>query len=113
MRQYVLRRLALAVPTLVLVSVIVFSIMRLMPGDVVIRMVEGHAYAPTVEALASEYKGRLKVGKMNVDDHQQVPQKYGIRSIPTLLVFKGGQVVGQVVGAVPRSKLEDEVKKHL
>ena len=51
MRQYVLRRLALAVPTLILVSVIVFSIMRMMPGDVVIRMVEGHAYAPTVDAL--------------------------------------------------------------
>ncbi len=51
MKQYVIRRLALAVPTLVLVSVIVFSIMRLMPGDVVIRMVEGHAYAPTIEAL--------------------------------------------------------------
>jgi peptide/nickel transport system permease protein len=54
MRPYVLRRLALAVPTLVLVSVIVFSIMRLMPGDVVIRMVEGHAYAPTVDALRRE-----------------------------------------------------------
>src|SRR2546428_4714720 len=54
MRQYVLRRLALAVPTLVLVSVIVFAIMRLMPGDVVIRMVGGHAYAPTVEALRRE-----------------------------------------------------------
>jgi peptide/nickel transport system permease protein len=54
MKQYVLRRLALAVPTLVLVSVIVFSIMRLMPGDVVIRMVEGHAYAPTVAALRTE-----------------------------------------------------------
>jgi peptide/nickel transport system permease protein len=54
MRQYVLRRLALAIPTLILVSVIVFSIMRLMPGDVVIRMVEGHAYAPTVEALRKE-----------------------------------------------------------
>ena len=54
MKRYVLHRLALAVPTLVLVSVIVFSIMRLMPGDVVIRMVEGHAYAPTVAALRSE-----------------------------------------------------------
>jgi peptide/nickel transport system permease protein len=54
MKQYVLRRLALAVPTLVLVSVIVFSIMRLMPGDVVIRMVEGHAYAPTIDALRRE-----------------------------------------------------------
>ena len=54
MRSYVVRRLALAVPTLILVSVIVFSIMRLMPGDVVIRMVEGHAYAPTVDALRKE-----------------------------------------------------------
>lgn len=69
--------------------------------------------APTVEALASDYQGQLKVGKMNIDDHQITPQKYGIRSIPTLLVFKGGEVVGQIVGAVPRSKLEDEIKKHL
>ncbi|RMH36267.1 MAG: thioredoxin [Deltaproteobacteria bacterium] len=69
--------------------------------------------APTVDALADEYKGRLKVGKMNVDDHQQVPQKYGIRSIPTLLLFKGGQVVDQIVGAVPRQKLEEAIQKHL
>jgi peptide/nickel transport system permease protein len=54
MKPYILRRLALAVPTLVLVSVIVFSMMRLMPGDVVSRMVEGHAYAPTIEALRKE-----------------------------------------------------------
>jgi peptide/nickel transport system permease protein len=54
MRQYVVRRLVLAVPTLVLVSVIVFSVLRLMPGDVALRMVEGHAYAPTVEALRQE-----------------------------------------------------------
>src|SRR4030095_7204384 len=59
--------------------------------------------APTVDALADEYKGRLNVGKMDVDNHQIVPQQYGIRSIPTLLIFKGGKVVGQVVGAVPRS----------
>lgn len=69
--------------------------------------------APTVEALASDYAGKLKVGKMDIDNHQLTPQKYGVRSIPTLLIFKGGQVVGQVVGAVPRSKLEDEVKKHM
>ena len=69
--------------------------------------------APTVDALADEYKGRLKVGKMDVDNHQIVPQQYGIRSIPTLLIFKGGKVVGQVVGAVPRSKLESEIQKHL
>lgn len=69
--------------------------------------------APTVEALASEYKGRLKVAKMDIDRHQMVPQRFGIRSIPTLLIFKGGKVVGQVVGAVPRSKLEAEVQKHV
>jgi thioredoxin 1 len=65
-----------------------------------------------VEALAGAYQGQLKVGKMNIDHHQITPQRYGIRSIPTLLVFKGGQVVGQIVGAVPKSKIEDEVKKH-
>jgi peptide/nickel transport system permease protein len=54
MKPYILRRLALAVPTLALVSMIVFSMMRLMPGDVVSRMVEGHAYAPTIEALRKE-----------------------------------------------------------
>jgi thioredoxin len=69
--------------------------------------------APTVDALAEEYKGRLNVGKMDVDNHQIVPQQYGVRSIPTLLVFKGGKVVGQVVGAVPRAKLEAEIQKHL
>jgi thioredoxin 1 len=69
--------------------------------------------APTVEALAEQYKGKLKVAKMDVDHHQIVPQQYGIRSIPTLLIFKGGKVVGQVVGAVPRSKLEAEVTKHI
>src|SRR2546427_4110208 len=54
MRQYVLRRIALAVPTLILVSIIVFAMMRLMPGDVVTRMVEGHAYAPTMDALRKD-----------------------------------------------------------
>jgi len=69
--------------------------------------------APMVEALAETYKGKLKVGKMDVDHHQIVPQQYGIRSIPTLLIFKGGKVVGQVIGAVPRSKLEAEIQKHV
>ncbi len=69
--------------------------------------------APTVDALAEQYKGKLKVGKMDVDHHQLVPQQYGVRSIPTLLIFKGGKVVGQVVGAVPRSKLEAEIQKHI
>ncbi|MBA3391918.1 MAG: thioredoxin [Deltaproteobacteria bacterium] len=69
--------------------------------------------APTVAALAEEYQGRLKVAKMDVDHHQIVPQQYGIKSIPTLLIFKGGKVVGQLVGAMPRSKLEAEIQKHL
>src|SRR5437773_8931453 len=59
------------------------------------------AIGPMVEELATEYKGKLKVGKMNVDDHQNIPQQYGIRSIPTLLIFKGGRVVDTIVGAVP------------
>jgi len=69
------------------------------------------AIAPAVEDVAREYKGKLKVGKLDIDSHQQVPQKYGIRSIPTLLVFKGGRVVDTIVGAVPKSKLIDAVKK--
>lgn len=68
------------------------------------------AIAPAVEELAVRYKGKLKVCKMNVDEHQQVPQAFGIRSIPTLLIFKGGQVVGTVVGA-DKAKIEEAVKK--
>jgi thioredoxin 1 len=68
------------------------------------------AIAPAVEDIALRYKGKLKVGKMDVDTHQQVPQNFGIRSIPTLLIFKGGKVVGTVVGA-DKGKLEEAVKK--
>jgi thioredoxin 1 len=71
------------------------------------------AIAPHVDELASQYKGKVKVAKMDVDQHQQVPQQYGIRSIPTLLVFKGGRVVDTIVGAVSKSKLEDSLKKAL
>lgn len=71
------------------------------------------AIAPMVDAVATEYAGKLKVGKMDIDHHQVVPQQFRITSIPTLLIFKGGKVVGQVVGAVPRSKLEAELQKHL
>jgi thioredoxin 1 len=67
--------------------------------------------APTVDDLAHEYKGKLKVAKLDVDSHQGVPQKFGIRSIPTLLLFKGGRVVDTIVGAVPRSKLVESIKK--
>jgi thioredoxin 1 len=69
------------------------------------------AIAPTLEELATQYKGKLKIAKVDVDENQQVAQQYGIRSIPTLLVFKGGKVVEQLVGAAPKSKLEDSIKK--
>lgn len=71
------------------------------------------AIAPAVEDLATQYKGKLKVTKMNIDDNQDTPQQYGIRSIPTLLVFKNGKVVEQIVGAVPKAKLEAAVVKAL
>jgi thioredoxin 1 len=69
--------------------------------------------APTIDALADAYQGKLKVAKMDVDHHQIVPQQYGVRSIPTLLIFKGGRVVGQLVGAQSRAKMEAEIQKHL
>ena len=71
------------------------------------------AIAPAVEELARQYKGKVKIAKMDVDEHQQVPQQYGIRSIPTLLLFKGGRVVDTIIGAVPKAKLEDSIKKAL
>jgi thioredoxin 1 len=71
------------------------------------------AIAPAVEDLASQYKGKVKFTKLNIDDNQDTPQQYGIRSIPTLLVFKGGKVVSQIVGAVPKSKIEDAITKAL
>lgn len=69
------------------------------------------AIAPTLEELASSYKGKVKVAKVNVDENQATPQQYGVRSIPTLLLFKGGKVVEQIVGAVPKSKLESAIQK--
>jgi thioredoxin 1 len=69
------------------------------------------AIAPAVEELASQYKGKVKVAKINIDDNQDTPQQYGVRSIPTLLLFKGGKVVEQIVGAVAKARLEDALKK--
>lgn len=69
--------------------------------------------APVVEELANEYAGKLKVGKVDVDSHQQLAMQYGIRSIPTLLVFKNGTVVDQIIGAVPKKALVDKLSKHL
>jgi thioredoxin 1 len=69
--------------------------------------------APIVEELASEYNGTLKVGKVDVDANPNVSMQFGIRSIPTLLIFKNGRVVEQVVGAVPKRALNERVQKHL
>src|SRR5262245_47943419 len=63
------------------------------------------AIAPVVEELAKEYAGRLKVVKMNVDENPQTPSRYGVRGIPNLILFKGGQVKEQIIGAVPKTQL--------
>jgi thioredoxin 1 len=71
------------------------------------------AVAPIVEEISSSYAGKVKVGKLNVDDNQQTTMKFGIRSIPTLIVFKGGQAVEQIIGAVPKGEIERAVGKAL
>lgn len=69
--------------------------------------------APVIEELAGEFEGRAKIGKMDVDQNQQFPFKYGVRSIPTLLIFKDGQVVDQVVGVVPKKVLAEKLMAHV
>lgn len=71
------------------------------------------AIAPVVDAIAEEYEGKVKVGKVNVDDNPATPGKYGVRGIPTIILFKNGKVVDQVVGAVPKTQLEALLKKAL
>lgn len=71
------------------------------------------AIAPIVEEMATKYDGRLKVAKMNVDDNQATPGKYGVRSIPTLILFKNGEVADQVIGAVSKSHIEDFIDRAL
>ena len=69
--------------------------------------------APSVEAVAEEYEGKAGVYKMNVDENMNVPQQYGIRGIPTLIVFKGGQEQERIVGAVSREVLAKVVDKYI
>jgi thioredoxin 1 len=69
--------------------------------------------APSVDQLAEAYKGRLKVGKVNVDEQNDIAAQFGIISIPTLLVFKGGQMVRQKVGALPKHEIENLFKDLL
>lgn len=69
--------------------------------------------APTIDALAAEYDGRVIVGKLNVDESPRTPTRYGIRGIPTLLVFKNGEVVDQIVGAVDKSRVKQALDRVL
>lgn len=71
------------------------------------------ALAPVVDQVAEAYKGRIKVVKMDIDSNPAIPQRYGVRGIPTLLLFKNGQVQEQIVGNVPREKIEKAIDKHL
>lgn len=69
--------------------------------------------APTVDAVATEFDGRVVVGKLNVDENPNVPTRYNIRGIPTLMLFKGGQTVDQIVGLVDKEQLKKILEKHL
>ncbi len=69
--------------------------------------------APSVEAVAEEYKDKASVYKMNVDENMNVPQRFGIRGIPTLIVFKGGKEQERIVGAVSREAIAKAIDKHI
>lgn len=71
------------------------------------------ALAPIVDEVAQAYQGKIKVAKMDVDKNASTPQRYGVRGIPTLLIFKGGQVREQIVGYVPRETIEKALDKNL
>ena len=72
-----------------------------------------HMLTPTVEEIAREHAGKLKVVKLNVDENINAAGKFNIRGIPTLLVFKGGQVADQIVGAVPKEQIEKVLQRHI
>ena len=69
--------------------------------------------APVLDELAPEFAGKAKIVKMNVDDNQATPAQFGVRSIPTLLLFKNGQVVATQVGALPRTQLANFINQHI
>jgi thioredoxin 1 len=71
------------------------------------------ALGPAIDALATEYAGKVRIGKMNVDDNPEAAMRYQIRSIPALLLFKGGKVVEQRVGAMPKAELVKMLAPHL
>lgn len=69
--------------------------------------------APYIEELAGEYEGKVKVGKLDVDSNTNVSSKFGIRSIPSLLIFKNGQVVDHIIGAVPKNQIKSKLEAAL
>ena len=71
------------------------------------------AIAPILEELAGELDGKLTIAKVNIDDHGEVASEYGIRAIPTMLLFKGGQVVEQLVGMMPKAALKAKIEAHV
>ena len=71
------------------------------------------AISPIIDELATELEGKAVVGKVNVDDNSEIPQNYGIRNIPTLLVFKDGDVVDKMVGAVPKGQMIEKLEAHM
>lgn len=71
------------------------------------------AIAPVIEELARDYAGKVKIAKLNVDENAKTPVKYGIRAIPTLILFKNGAVVDQITGAVSKAQIENAIKKML
>jgi thioredoxin 1 len=71
------------------------------------------AIAPILEELATELSGKLTIGKVNIDDHNDIAAQYNIRAVPTMLVFKGGQLVDQIVGMVPKAALKAKLAPQL
>ena len=71
------------------------------------------AVGPIVEELADEYSGKVKIAKINVDENHKTAAQYSVRSIPTLIMFKGGESVDQIVGLVPKAKMEEMIKKAM
>jgi thioredoxin len=69
--------------------------------------------SPIVEELAKEFTGKIKVTKLNVDESPATPSQYGVRGIPTLILFKGGKILDQIVGAVPKARLKSMIEKAL
>lgn len=71
------------------------------------------AIAPVIEEMAAQYNGKVRITKMNVDENPSTPGKYGVRGIPTLILFKDGKVLDQLVGAVPKTQIKDLIEKAL